>query len=1034
MIPKLLSRNLNIFRDGERKRSWLLRFVFSGLILLCLVSAAQALDPNKTISDYNRERWGVERGFPGGPVYAITQTPDGYLWIGAEKGLIRFDGLNFRLFNATNSILPPGPILDLMTDADGNLWIRPQSRNMVRYHDGAFSDVMPDLDKAHSGVTAMCRGPNGEGVFAVRGSGAFVYKGGKFEKTVTMEGRPNLLVISMAMTADSNLWIGTRGAGLLLARGGEISAVTPAFLDRKINSLLAVNHELWIGTDNGVVPWTEGGSTTRGVSNNIDHVQALAMARDGESNIWIGTSDGLLRVNTGGTSALDKGDPGSTAGVNAIFEDRERNLWIGSTRGIERLRDTAFVTPLISSRISDSNGAFYIDADGRTWFAPSTGGLYWQNAGQIGSVQNDGLDKDVIFSLNGRGGELWIGRRRGGLTHLKYKDGSFTTVTYKQQEGLVQNSIYAVHEGRDGTVWAGSISGGLSRFKDGKFTTYTVANGLSSNTITSILESSSGTMWFGTANGLSVLVHDRWASYGALDGLPPGTVNCLFEDRSGAIWIGTDYGIAVLESEKIEVPREVPRPLHEAILGIAEDKYGRLWVSTANHVLRVEPDKLLTGVIGEKDVRDFELADGLRSVEGIKRHKPIVMDTFGRIWISTSRGLSVVDPIQAAKYSLPAIVRIEGVTADGSTVDLQGAVRIAGTNRRITLSYAGLSLTVPERVRFRYRLDNFDKDWSETVATREAIYTNLSPGSYRFRVMASNSDGVWNGAESMIQFEIEPLFWQTLWFRAASFLAIGLIVLFFYRLRVRRLTTELNIRFKERLAERIRIAQDLHDTLLQGFLSASMQLDVASDRLAPDSPAKPIVIRVLELMRQVIDEGRTALKGLRSHDADSHGLVESFTGIQQELALQQGISYHVTVEGVSQPLHQVIRDEVYRIGREAVVNAFRHSRALNIELRLEYGFKQFRIIVRDDGCGIDPKMLRHGREGHWGLAGMREKAEEIGARLKIWSVAGSGTEVKLSIPGDIAFESLAPSHRRRWLGKFYRRKASAEMRANNRQK
>jgi signal transduction histidine kinase len=321
-------------------------------------------------------------------------------------------------------------------------------------------------------------------------------------------------------------------------------------------------------------------------------------------------------------------------------------------------------------------------------------------------------------------------------------------------------------------------------------------------------------------------------------------------------------------------------------------------------------------------------------------------------------------------------------------------------------------------------LDGFDQNWSEPVAIREAVYTNLSPGSYRFRVMASNSDGLWNGAESMIEFEIEPVFWQTWWFRFSALMALALAILIFYRLRLHRLAKQLNVRFEERLAERTRIAQDLHDTLLQGFLSASMQLHVAADHLPEDSPAKPLVSRVLDLMRQVIEEGRTALQGLRSSDSGLHDLAESFSEIQQELALEERKDYRVTVEGRPRPVRPMIRDEVYRIGREAVLNAFRHSRSSTIEVLLEYGAKHLRIFIRDNGCGIDPHVLRTGREGHWGLSGMRERAEEIGARLRLWSGADVGTEVELFIPGDIAFESF-PSERRLWLAKLVGRKTSA---------
>src|SRR5581483_3936974 len=264
---------------------------------------------------------------------------------------------------------------------------------------------------------------------------------------------------------------------------------------------------------------------------------------------------------------------------------------------------------------------------------------------------------------------------------------------------------------------------------------------------------------------------------------------------------------------------------------------------------------------------------------------------------------------------------------------------------------------------------------------------------------------------------IEPVFWQTGWFRLSVLMAIALAILVFYRLRLHHLAKQLNLRFEERLAERTRVAQDLHDTLLQGFLSASMQLHVAADHLPEGSPAKPLVSRVLDLMRQVIEEGRTALKGLRSSDRGIHDLAQSLSDIPQELGLEARIDYRVTVEGHVRPLRPVIRDEVYRIGREAVINAFRHARAGAVEVVLEYEAKQLRVHISDNGRGMDPQVLRTGREGHWGLSGMRERAEEIGAKLRLWSGVGVGTEVELFIPGDIAFESF-PSERRRWFARL----------------
>jgi ligand-binding sensor domain-containing protein/signal transduction histidine kinase len=1026
---RLLLRNLNILRDKPAEYHGFFRLFLASLAVVCLVNTASALDPNRALSDYIYDRWGAEQGFPGQAVYSIAQTPDGYLWLGTEKGLVRFDGLNFRLFNYTNSpAFPAGPILELMIDAEENLWIRPQSRNLVRYRAGTFQDVTLDLDSSQSGITAMCRGIEGEALFEVRTAGTFIYRAGRFSKLISTVNLPNILIISMAQTSDGKLWMGTRDAGLFFRSEGQMVAVTNELPDKKINSLLAVdNRELWIGTDGGVVRWNGDALAKVKMPDRLNHFQALAMVKDKESNIWIGTGKGLLRLNGNGVSSLDVGS-GTNLTVNTVFVDREGNLWIGSTRGIERLRDTAFMTyPFSNNRSSEGSGTGYVDAEERIWCASSEGGLYWQKDGQTEFVKNDGLSHDIVYSLTGSNGELWIGRRRGGLTQLKFNGKSVITRTYTQSAGLVQNSIYAVHQSRDGTIWAGSISGGLSRFKDGKFTTYTTANGLSSNTITAILESSDKTMWFGTANGLCALRQGNWTRYRGVDDLPPGSVNCLLEDSNGTIWIGTDNGIAFLRSGQIQLPPVRPEVLQELIIGLAEDRFGGLWISTLNHILRIDRDNLERGEVSEADVREFGLADGLRSVEGVKRHRSVAQDTQGRIWFSTNAGLSVVDPSRVASSLIPAIGQIEGIMADGNAIDLKGDVHIPGGRERITFSYAGLSLAIPERVRFRYRLDGFDKDWSKPVATREANYTNLAPGPYRFRVIASNSDGLWNAEESTIQFEILPVFWQTWWFRLSVVMVIGLSTLGFYRLRMHRLTKQLNVRFEERLAERIRIAQDLHDTLLQGFLSISMQLHVAADQLPADSPTKPLMSRILELMRQVIDEGRTALKGLRSATGDAQNIAESFSGIPQEFAPEKRIDFQVIIEGYSRPLRPVIRDEVYRIGREALVNAFRHSKAKRIEVIIEYSAKQLRILVRDNGCGIDPQVLDSGREGHWGLSGMRERAEEIGARLRLLSGAGNGTEVELSIPGDIAFDLSSSKPRGRWLARLYPRKAGADM-------
>jgi signal transduction histidine kinase len=380
----------------------------------------------------------------------------------------------------------------------------------------------------------------------------------------------------------------------------------------------------------------------------------------------------------------------------------------------------------------------------------------------------------------------------------------------------------------------------------------------------------------------------------------------------------------------------------------------------------------------------------------------------------------MADPISTSRNAVPVMVRIESMTAGGSQVNVQNPIKIHSGVQSITVNYEGTNLAVPERIRFRYKLDGSDQGWSDIVASRQVVYKNLSPGSYLFRIVASNSVGLWNGPETSVPFVIEPAFWQTWWFRVVSLAGCLLTILVLYRLRIYQLTRRLNVGFQERLAERTRIAQELHDTLLQGVLSASLQLDVAEDQLPEDSPTKPLLKRVLQLMGTVTEEGRNALRGLRTTESGNQSLETAFSRLRQEFPLDGKTDYRVIVDSVTRPLRPLIRDEVYRIGREALLNAFMHAHANRIEVEVEYASRHLRVLVRDDGRGIDPQVLHSGREGHWGLVGIRERSERIGADLRVRSRIGAGTEVDLTVPGAIAFEkgSNGPiSQWFRWLSR-----------------
>ena len=1003
------------------------RRLWALLGVLCFAGRAKALDPNRDISQYLRDQWGAQKGFPGGYVYSITQTREGYLWIATDRGLVRFDGLNFLVVRPfLPASYPAAPILGLATDSDGELWAQMPHLNALRYRNEKLEEIPAPGAKPTDSVNAMWKRKDGGLLLLSSSKGLLLYKGGKFATLAPPAALPDT-VISLAEAHDGKIWIGTRDTGLFVFSEGQVSKAGQDLPDRKINCLLPVgDHDLWIGTDNGVARWNGNETSLAGVPRALHDIQALAMASDRESNIWVGGSSGLYRINSRGISSVEQSGEGLSGPVTALFEDREGDLWAGRPRGIERFRDSAFFTYSSSRGLpSENNGPLYPDAEGRTWFAPSEGGLFWLRGTQIEKVDRAGLANDVIYSIAGGAGELWAGRQRGGLTRLYFRGAALETETYGPAQGLAQSAVYVIHRSRDGTIWAGTLTGGVSAFRKGRFSTYTTANGLASNTVSAIEESADGTMWFGTPNGLNALSEGRWRLYSSRDGLPPGKVNCLFEDSTGILWIGTAKGLALVRSGHVQVPHGASESLYEEIAGIAEDRRGWLWIATSDKILRARRDGLLRGELGDGDIREYGVADGLQGTECAKRSQSVAADSMGQIWFSTNRGISVVDPDRLAGSSVPAIVHIQTISADGNPIDRQGDIRIPAGPQRVTFSYAGVTLSVPERVRFRYRLDGFDHEWSAPVAMREAGYTNLGPGWYRFRVMAANADGVWNSGEDVLVFEIEPAFWQTPWFRLACIAAFLLAGWTLFRLRMRQMAMRLNLRFEERLAERTRIAQDLHDTLLQGLLSASMQLHVAVDGLPAESPQKAALSRVLRLMGKVVDEGRNAVRGLRASSSNSLDLEQAFSRIRQELAGKEQIGFRVIVEGRSRPLHPLLRDEVYRIGREALVNAFRHARAKRIEVEIEYTAHHLRILVRDDGCGIDPQVLQSGREGHWGMTGMRERAERIGGRLSLWSRATAGTEVELYVPGHIAFRSKASRQPFGWLKRLYPRKTEA---------
>jgi ligand-binding sensor domain-containing protein/signal transduction histidine kinase len=1003
------------------------------LMVLFTAGSAHALDENKTMSQYVHDRWGADRGFLGGHVYAINESNDGYLWMGTERGLLRYDGSSLTLIQrpiANSGSL--GPVRDLVSDAEGSLWIRADGPRLLRYRDGRFEDMASRLSFKAQTLSALAAEHAGGVLFSVLEGEILLYRDGKVESVVSAARIPGT-VISLASTLDGAVWVATAEGGLFRTNGGSVTDVSRVVAGRKIHELLPSNNGwLWAVTENGILQLESDGALKNDFSAQTAGLQVLALTVDQQGNTWIGTNRGLLRVSPSKAVSSDFIDRQQENSVTAVHLDREGVLWYGGSRGMERLRDGTFTTYTSSEGLPPTGtGPVYVDSDGRTWFAPLTGGLYWMKQGHVARVTAGGLGEAVINSITGCSGEIWVGRQGGGLTALKMNGTAVAALSLTSRDGLAQDSVFSVHCSRDGTVWAGTVSKGVSEVKGSQIRNFSTADGLSSNQVNSIVEGQDGTMWFATSGGLDSFAGGHWSSWTGRDGLPSAEVDTLFEDSRRTLWIATSEGLAYVSSGRLHQPSALPEALREQILGITEDSHGSLWFATPDHVVQVSRDGLSSGSIGRSDSQLYDATDGLLGISEVRRDRSIATDSSGHIWLALNSGLAVADPESFLSRFTPVGVRISQMSVDGVEEDMHALLNLAPGPRSVTLKYDAAGLSAPQGLEFRYRLDGYDQGWSDIVTLRQVVYRNLGPGTYRFHVMASSGQGLWNGVEDSYPFTVEAAFWQTWWFRIACFAAIVLGALLLYRLHMNRLTRQLSLGFQERLAERTRIARELHDTLLQSFQGLMLRFH-AVDRLLPTRPleAKAALDGALSRADEALVESRDAIRNIRSSTHETQDLAQALNRIMVDLYAEcsdedaDPVTLSLVVEGEPRDISLLLTEEICRIGREALRNSLLHAQPHRIEVEISYSDSQLRVRFRDDGIGIDASILKQGgRLGHWGIPGMQERARQIQAQLQVWSKEAAGTEVEVTLPGRVVFEQSP----RRSRFPFFRKERSERL-------
>jgi len=1019
----------------------LLVYLCNALCFVLLSAAASALDSNRQISQYAHTAWRIQDGALPGPAEAFAQTTDGYLWVGTYDGLVRYDGARFTDWIAANGKrLRDSRIQALLGARDGSLWIG-TANGLTRWKGGTLQDFAEPRGR----ILGVIEDPGG-GIWVVRSdppdnNGVLCRVSGDQPRCYgATDGIPFSTATKLTQDASGNFWIGSpegvcrwkagKGETYFQRKSGQIGGLMGVYaLASEASGATWLSVERSNGTfrleqfRQGV--WTKDGLP--GIQGDLG-IAAFFFDRDGSR--WVGTTRrGIYHTRGGGADSFSAGDGLSGDAVAAFFQDREGTVWVATSKGIDRFRKVPVISYSIREGLhGDSVSTVLASRTGTVWIGNS-GALDFIRGDQISGIQTGrGLPgRDVTTMFEDHANRLWLGIDTGLWV---YEDGRFRPIV--KPDGGELGTVFGITEDVGQNLWV-RAGPNLYRIQDFKVQEETTSPQISTSYV--LAAAPTGGLWLGQVNGDLIHYRNSVAEISTANSNDESKhIRGLLVESDGSVWGSSWEGLVRLKDGKRRtLTRENGLPCDE-IYSLIRDDQENFWLYSKCGLVKISRSELdewweHPGHMVMSKILD--VFDGVQPGPApLQPQSSRSVD--GRLWFVNKSILQMLDPNHMVRNAIPPLVYVEHIVADGRDYFPQENLRLPALTRDLEIDYTGLSFAAPEKVRFRYKLDGRDTDWQDPRTRRQAFYSDLRPGNYHFHVIACNNDGVWNEEGSTLNFRVLPAFYQTSWFLLLGVIALGCLAWGVYEWRIRLVAARLDSQFEARLAERTRIAQDLHDTLLQGFLSASMQLHVADSNLPAESPAKPLVGRVLSLMSQVIDEGRNAVRGLRLSGLDADNLDQAFSRIPKELALQKAIDFRVLVEGQARPLHPIIRDEVYRIGREALANAFRHSQASAIEIELEYADNHLRLLVRDNGLGIDELVLRSGREGHWGLSGMRERAVRIGAKFKVWSRVPGGTEVELYVPGHVAFRSSRRNRDPRWFVRMWSRRGRTD-RENDRE-
>ena len=1036
-------------------------------LLLLFSHAALALDPQRSLDHYGHQAWRTDSGLPQNTVHSILQTRDGYLWLGTDGGLVRFDGIDFVTFDVENTPqFKSDTVYDLLQDGSGTLWIS-TAAGLLSYRSGAFG-AYTTAQGLPADTVWFSYEDHRHRVWAITSAGPAFFDGRGFTPIAGTQLAGPLTRQALAEDAQGMLWLGgssgvfaldTRTAvprlALHLLSGTEVETV-------EFDSEHTLEHTLWIGGSEGLERYSGGRLTPVPIAHPAGKTEVTALAPDPDGSLWVGTATGMVHLGRdGATLALldhgpggDEGSqrvdrlfrdrqgvlwlaterglfrlrgnqlqsfaPGSTLAANRIlslYQDREGDLWVGTdSGGLNLLRDQKFTTYTTSDGLSGNLvRCVFESAQGELWIGTDGAGLNRRTSSGFAHLSTaDGLSSNVILSLaGGAGGDLWIGTPNG-LNLLHTSESAKRITKFTSADGLPDDFIRSLFTDRDGSLWIGTRHG-LAHLAAGKVTSYSSMDGLGSDFIGAIFRSApgrsnqgdpgrseQGDLWIGTSGGLSRLHDGAFVNSTVQQGLSNNTVTAIAQDAQGTLWLGTNGGGLNRLRGPASQPEAFPwgtKGLPGTIYGILEDAAGgHLWLSSQTGIYRVS----LAQLNAYRDthaltVDAYGTADGMNIRECSGSGHPAAWKLGdGSLWFATLDGVSVIDPAHMPENRVPPPVVIEKVLVDDQVrggLDQELTVQ-PGANR-LEFQYAGLSFVAPQKVQYRYQLQGFDRGWIEAGSRRAAFYTNLPPGNYRFAVMAANNDGVWNTAGASFALRLLPHFYQTWWFYSALALAGLLLGYLIYRWRV----LQVEAQWGAVLAERGRLAREIHDTLAQGFVGISVQLELVARLLAGSREAALQQLdQARALVRASLAEARTSIWDLRSETAGADDLPARLRQSCNRIANGSPSKVYLQVKGTYRPVTRKTEEELLRIGQEAVANAVRHAGATRIDVQLIYEAARVSLQVADDGRGFEPSPDLSGPAGHYGIKGMHERAGEIDAALVLESTPGGGTRVSVEAP------------------------------------